>query len=76
MEVIQNLVGTLNGFLWSYVLIIMLIGLGLWFTVRSGFVQLRCIKEMVRLITKTAAARWKKTVFLLSRRFASVRPPA
>ena len=30
MEFIESMVGTLNGFLWSYVLIIMLIGLGLW----------------------------------------------
>lgn len=57
MEFIESIVGTLNGFLWSYVLIIMLIGLGLWFTLRSGFVQLRCIKEMVRLITKTAGSK-------------------
>lgn len=60
MEFIESMVGTLNGFLWSYVLIIMLIGLGLWFTLRSGFVQLRCIKEMVRLITKTAGSKVEK----------------
>ncbi len=57
MEFIENLVGTLNGFLWSNVLIVMLIGLGLWFTVRSGFVQICNIKEMLRLITKTAGSK-------------------
>lgn len=57
MEFIENLVGTLNGLLWSNVLIVMLIGLGLWFTVRSGFVQICNIKEMLRLITKTAGSK-------------------
>ena len=57
MEFISNIVDTLNGWLWSYVLIAMLVGLGSWFTVGSGFVQIRCIKEMVRLITKTAGSK-------------------
>ena len=57
MEFISNIVDTLNGWLWSYVLIAMLVGLGTWFTVGSGFVQIRCIKEMVRLITKTAGSK-------------------
>lgn len=57
MEFIENLVGTVNGFLWSNVLIVMLLGLGLWFTVKTGFVQLTNIKEMLRLITKTAGSK-------------------
>ena len=57
MEFISNIVDTLNGWLWSYILIAMLVGLGTWFTVGSGFVQIRCIKEMVRLITKTAGSK-------------------
>lgn len=57
MDFIESLVGTLNGFLWSYVLIIMLIGSGLWYTLRTGLVQVRCIKEMLRLITHTAGSK-------------------
>lgn len=57
MDFIESLVGTLNGFLWSYVLIIMLVGSGLWYTLRSGFVQIRCLKEMLRLITRTAGSK-------------------
>lgn len=56
MEMISNIVDTLNGWLWSYVLIIMLVGLGTWFTIGSGFVQIRCIGEMLRLITQTAGS--------------------
>ncbi len=56
MELISNLVDTLNGWLWSYILIAMLVCLGTYFTVRTGFVQIRCIKEMVRLITHTAGS--------------------
>ena len=56
MEFISNIVDTLNGWLWSYILIIMLVGLGTWFTIGSGFVQIRCIKEMLRLITQTAGS--------------------
>ena len=50
MGFIENFVNWSNGILWSYVLIIMLIGMGLWFTVRSGFVQLRMLPEMCRLL--------------------------
>ncbi len=57
MDFIKEIVGTLNGFLWSYVLIVMLIGLGVWFTLGSRFVQLRYIREMVRLITRTAGSK-------------------
>lgn len=57
MEMISNIVDTLNGWLWSYVLIVMLVGLGTWFTIGSGFVQIRCVGEMLRLITKTAGSK-------------------
>lgn len=42
-----------NDFVWSYILIAMLIGLALWFTVKSGFVQFTMFKEMVRLLFKS-----------------------
>ncbi len=57
MEFISNIVDTLNGWLWSYILIAMLVSLGTYFTVRTGFVQIRCLKEMVRLITNTAGSK-------------------
>ncbi|MDF2037626.1 alanine/glycine:cation symporter family protein [Cytobacillus oceanisediminis] len=53
-EVINWLTADFGNFLWSYVLIIMLIGLGLYFTVRTKFVQIRMIGEMFRLLGEGA----------------------
>lgn len=39
-----------NNILWSYVLIIMLIAVGLWFTLRTGAVQVRMLPEMFRVL--------------------------
>ena len=52
MELILNFFYGLNNFLWSYVLIIMLVGLGLYFTARTGFVQFRMLKDMFLLLGK------------------------
>ena len=48
MEWLTNVVGSVNDVLWSYVLIVMLVGLGIWFTFATGFVQIRRIGEMFR----------------------------
>lgn len=37
----QDLINTLNGMLWGYILIALLIGTGIYFTVRLGFIQFR-----------------------------------
>lgn len=50
MEIILNLIDKLNTFLWSYILIAMLITLGVYFTVKTKFVQFRYFKEMFRLL--------------------------
>lgn len=57
MEALNAVVAAVNDVLWSYVLIVMLVGLGIWFTLRTGFVQLRRIPEMFRLIGEGAAAK-------------------
>lgn len=49
-HILGELVGTVNNFLWTYILIAALILLGLWFTYKTRFVQIRCIPEMFRLI--------------------------
>lgn len=38
--------------LWSYVLIFVLIGSGLWFTIRFGFVQIRRLPDMFKWVTE------------------------
>ena len=51
LEQLDNVINQVNGFLWSYVLIVLLIGIGLYFTVRTKFVQIIYIKEMFRVLT-------------------------
>jgi alanine or glycine:cation symporter, AGCS family len=50
MEFLQGLVDSINEVLWSYVLIIVLIGLGLYFTIRTKFVQIINFPEMLRVL--------------------------
>lgn len=54
MKILDNLISGTNTILWSYILIIMLIGLGLYFTFRTKFVQFRMIGEMFRLLGEGA----------------------
>lgn len=46
----MELVNFLNDLLWSYILIVVLIGAGLFFSIKSGFVQLSYFKEMFRIL--------------------------
>ena len=50
MEFLAKAITVSNDILWSYVLVVMLIALGLWFSLRTGFVQLRLFGEMLRLL--------------------------
>jgi alanine or glycine:cation symporter, AGCS family len=50
MELLSNIVGFFNNILWSYVLIALLLGLGLYFTIGSKFVQIRYLGEMFRVL--------------------------
>ncbi|SEA83544.1 alanine or glycine:cation symporter, AGCS family [Thalassobacillus cyri] len=47
-----DLVNAGNTLLWTYILIGLLLALGVWFTVKTNFVQFRLIKEMVLLLIK------------------------
>ncbi len=52
MELLNNIVGALNNVLWSqYVLIPLLLGTGLYFTLRTGFVQIRYLPQMIKSVT-------------------------
>lgn len=46
----QETLTQINDFLWSYIIITVLIGCALFFTWRTRFVQFRLIKEMIRLL--------------------------
>lgn len=50
MDVLNWLVGPANDFLWTYILIGFLLLIGVYFTIRTKFVQVRLFGEMFRLI--------------------------
>ena len=51
-----DLLNTVNDVMWGYCLIAVLVGCGLWFTVRMGFVQFRMLGEMVRLLADSTSS--------------------
>ncbi|ACA53622.1 alanine:cation symporter family protein [Clostridium botulinum] len=55
MSLIENFISVLNNYLWSYILIALLIALGLFFSFKSKFVQIRYFKEMFRLLGEGAS---------------------
>lgn len=51
MDLLNTVVNEINNVLWSYLIIIVLVGSGLWYTLSTRFVQVRMLKEMVWLLT-------------------------
>jgi alanine or glycine:cation symporter, AGCS family len=64
MELFNAILGTLNEYMWSYILIAGLVGIGLYFSLRTKFVQFRYIAEMGRLLTDktTISAKGKRGI--------------
>ena len=50
MEMISQWIASINDVLWTYILVIMLLGCAVWFTIKTRFVQFRMFKEMIRLL--------------------------
>ena len=57
MEILSSIVDAVNNVLWSYVLIIVLVGCGIWFTLSTRFVQVRLLPEMLRVLTEGIGAK-------------------
>lgn len=53
MEELQNIVSSVSGVLSDYVLVIVLLAVAVYFTIRTRGVQFRMIPEMVRLLVKS-----------------------
>ena len=49
-EAFSNLIDTISGYMYSYILIIMLLAVGLYFTFRGRLLQLRLLPESVRVV--------------------------
>ena len=54
-DLINSIINTGNTILWSYVLIAVLIGVGLLFTIKTDFVQFRYIGEMFKVLGGSGA---------------------
>ena len=51
---LNSLITSVNDAVWGYVLIFALVGCGVWFTIKTRFVQFRMVGEMIRLLTDSA----------------------
>ena len=50
MEVIYTWINEINDVLWTYILVALLLGCSIWFTIKTRFVQFKMLCEMVRLL--------------------------
>lgn len=50
MEQISQIIGTVNNLLYSYILIALLLILGTYFSIKTGFIQVRMLGEMFRIL--------------------------
>ncbi|WP_370295085.1 alanine/glycine:cation symporter family protein [Rossellomorea marisflavi] len=64
MELFNKIMSGTSDIIWTYILIAGLIGLGIYFSIRTNFVQFRYIKEMGRLLTdkNTVSAEGKRGI--------------
>ena len=54
MVILESFVNMLNDFLWGYIMIVLLIGTAIYFTIKTRFVQFRRLGEMFRLLGEGA----------------------
>ena len=49
-SVLFPIVSKINEYLSNYILVFLLIGVGLWYTIKTRFVQVRCFGEGMRKV--------------------------
>ena len=52
MKLFSTLIGNISNIMYSYLLIILLLAVGLYFTFKTKFVQLRLLKESIKVVTE------------------------
>ena len=50
VEAYGKVIGTLSNWMYSYILIILLVGAGIYFTVKTKGVQFRALKEAIKVV--------------------------
>ena len=63
METLNNIVLTIQNYMSNYVLIIALLGAGLWFSFRLGFIQVRGFGEGMKRTFGERKSRKRRNVF-------------
>ena len=58
-----EMIGTISDFMYSYLLIIMLLAVGLYFTIRTRGVQLRLLAESIRVVGEKSSSRESVSAF-------------
>ena len=52
MDFIANIISSISGYMYSYILIVLLIAAGIYFSFRTKFVQIRLLRESIRVIAE------------------------
>ena len=60
LDGLLNVVQTINAYLSDYILIILLVGVGIFYTVKTRFVQVRCFKQGMKQVFGNAKLSGKK----------------
>ena len=50
VDLFAEIINTLSNWLYTYILIILLLGAGVFFTIKTRFVQFRCLREAIRVV--------------------------
>lgn len=57
MELFATIVRTISSWMYSYILIVLLIAAGIYFSIRTGLVQLRLLREAIRITIEPRSAK-------------------
>lgn len=57
-----SLTGEISNFMYSYILVFLLVGTGIWFTIRTKGVQIRFIKDMFTQLTEKKHVEGKRAI--------------
>ena len=64
---LNDILGQINDLMYTYLLLFLLLGTGLYFSIRSRFAQVRLMKEGFRILTEKAEVEISQESRLLSR---------
>ena len=73
MDAVLGIVSKINSYLSDYILIILLVGVGLFFTIKTRFVQVRCFGEGMKKVFGNVSLKGGKQKADL-RRFRRLQP--